>query len=151
MGVSLCYCAGGNGGFGGFGGNGDTDAVVFGQLEEGLDGDAVAVGVEAGGVLFVAFRLVVVLVKTAETVVVGTAVLAQGIGQGKAEVPPGGVAGGDVFAGFLDAAGDGFDIGLDAGGIGYDFRLGSGYIIGLIEPFAGIEGFLIHGWEGVQG
>ena len=125
--------------------------MVFGQLEEGLDGNAVAVGVEAGGVLFVAFCLIVVLVEAAEAVVVGTAVLAQGIGKGEAEVSPGGVTGGDVFAGFLNAAGDGFDIGLDAGGSRFDFRFGGGVIIGLIEPFAGIEGFLIHGWEGVQG
>lgn len=125
--------------------------MVLGQLEEGLDGDAVTVSVEAGGVLFVAVGLVVVLIEAAEAVVVGAAVLAQGIGKGEAKVSPRGVAGGDVFAGFLDAAGDGFYVGLDTGGIGYDFRFGGGVIIGLIEPFAGIEGFLIHGWEGVQG
>ena len=83
--------------------------------------------------------------------VVGAAVLAKGIGKGKAEVPPRGVAGSDVFAGFLDAAGDGVDIGLDAGGGCCVFRFVGGVIIGLVEPFAGIEGFLIHGWEGVQG
>ena len=125
--------------------------MVLGQLEEGLDGDAVTVGVEAGGVLFVAFCLVVVLVEAAESVVVGAAVLTQGIGKGKAEVPPRGVAGSDVFAGFLDAAGNSFDVGLDTGGFGYDYRFWGGVIFGLVEPFAGIEGFLIHSWEGVQG
>ena len=82
-----------------------------------------AVGVEAGSVLFVAIGLVVVRVEAAEAVVVGAAVLAQGIGKGEAEVSPGGVAGGNVFAGFLDTAGDGFNVGLDTGGIGYDFRV----------------------------
>ena len=125
--------------------------MVLGQLEEGLDGDAVTVGVEAGGVLFVAVGLIVILVETAEAVVVGAAVLPQGIGKGEAEVSPGGVAGGDVFAGFLDTAGDGLYVGQYTGGIGFDFRFGCGVIIGLVEPFAGIEGFLIHGWEGVQG
>ena len=125
--------------------------MVFGQLEEGLDSDAVAVGVKAGGVLFVAFGRVVVLIEAAEAVVVGAAVLAHGIGKGEAEVSPRGVASGDVFADFLDAAGDGFDVGPNTGGIGFDFRFGGGGIIGLVEPFAGIEGFLIHGGEGVQG
>ena len=125
--------------------------MVLGQLEEGLDGDAVTVSVEAGGVLFVAVGLVVVLIEAAETVVVGAAVFAQGIGKGEAEVSPRGVAGGDVFASFLNTAGDGLNVGLYVGGFGFDLRFGGGVIIGLVEPFAGIEGFLIHGWEGVQG
>lgn len=83
--------------------------------------------------------------------VVGAASIAQGIGKGKAKVSPRGVAGSDVFVGFLDTAGDGFDVGLDTGGFGFGFRFGCGFIIGLVEPFTGIEGFLIHGWEGVQG
>lgn len=150
MGVSLRYSTGGNGGFRGFGGNGDADAVVFGQQEEGLDGDSMAFCVEAGGVLFVAFGLVIVWIEAAEAVVVGAASLSQGVSESKAEVSPRGVAGSDVFTCTLNTAGDGFNIGLNAGSgkcLGLDFR----FIIGLCEPFAGIEGFVIHGGEGVQG
>ena len=89
--------------------------MVFGQLEEGLDGDSMAHSVEAGGVLLIAVCLVIALVEATEAVVVGAASLSQGIGEGKAEVPPRGVAGSDVFTGFLNAASDGFNICLDAG------------------------------------
>lgn len=72
--------------------------MVFCELEERADGDACAVGVEAAVILPVAFLRRVAAVETADAVVDGASTLSDGVCKGEAEVPPVGVAGGDVGA-----------------------------------------------------
>jgi len=79
-------------------------------MEEGFYCDAVTVGIEAGGVLFVGFGVGVMGIEAAEAVVEGATGFAEGIGKGKAKVSPVGVSGGDVEGGGFDAGGDGFDV-----------------------------------------
>ena len=68
-------------------------------MEEGADGDAVAVGPHALVVLVVRFFLIVTRIETAEAVEVAATVFSQGVCECKAEVAPPVVSGGDVGAG----------------------------------------------------
>lgn len=86
--------------------------MVFGQLEEGSDGNAVAGGTEAVVVLAVTFLLVIGGIETAEAVEIGAAGFAQGIGKGEADAEPVSVIGREVFAGCFNALGDEFDVPL---------------------------------------
>lgn len=67
-------------------------------------------GAHALVVLVVGFLLGIAGIEAGDAVEVVAAVLAQLVAEGEAEVPPGGVASGDVFAGGLDALGDNFDV-----------------------------------------
>ena len=97
-------------------------------------------GPEAFVVLAVGFFLGVAGIEAGDAVEVVAAVFAQGIGVGEAEVAPGGVVAGDVFAGGFDALGDDFDVivkgvyrcGLCMAGLG-SLRLCR------LGPFFGIE------------
>ena len=60
--------------------------------------------------MFVGFCLVVVGIETTDTVEVVTAGFSKFFGEGKAQVAPVVVAGGDVGVGGFDAGGDGFDV-----------------------------------------
>lgn len=106
-----------------FGREADGHAVLFGKVEEGADGDAVAPGAHTFVVLGVTFLLRVAGIEAAEAVVVAAAVFSHGVGEGEAEVPPMVVAGGDVRAGRLDAGGEAFDLVVERGGVG---RIGNG-------------------------
>lgn len=91
--------------------------MIFCKLEEGADGDAVAFGAEAAVVLPIGLCRGVVEVEAAETVVVGSSAFSEGIGEGEAEVAPGGVSGCDVGGCGFNAGGDGLDIGFNGAGI----------------------------------
>ena len=84
--------------------------MVFGQLEEGADGDAVTVGPEAVVVLAVAFLLVVCGIEAAEAVEVGSAGFSQCIGKSETDAEPVAVIGREVNAGCLDTPSDEFDV-----------------------------------------
>ena len=86
--------------------------MVFGQLEEGADGDTMTAGPEAVVVLAVAFLLVVVGIETAEAVVIGASGLSQGIGKSRADAEPVAVIGRDIYAGCFNTLGDKFDVPL---------------------------------------
>ena len=86
--------------------------MVFGQLEEGANSDAVTVGPEAVVVLAVAFLLVIGGIKAAEAMEVGSAGFFQGIGKGEADAEPVTVIGREVRAGCFNALCDEFDIPL---------------------------------------
>lgn len=62
--------------------------MVFGQLEEGSDGNAVAGGTEAVVVLAVAFLLVVGGIEATEAVEIGAAGLSQDISKSEADSEP---------------------------------------------------------------
>ena len=98
-----------------FGREADGHAVLFGKVEEGADGDAVAPGTHTFVVLGVAFLLRVAGIEAAEAVVVAAAVFPQGVGEGEAEVPPMVVAGGDVRPGLLDAGGEALNLVVERG------------------------------------
>ena len=86
--------------------------MVFGQLEEGSDVNAVTGGTEAVVVLAVTFLLVIGGIETAEAVEIGAARLSYGISKGEADAEPIAVIGREVDAGDLNALGDEFDISL---------------------------------------
>ena len=96
-------------------------------------------GVEAAVVLFVGVCLVVVRVEAADAVIVVTTDFSEFFGEGKAEVAPVVVAGGDVKASGFNALGDGFDVVGCPIGVGDD---GSGEIPGR----AGDDGFVVVCW-----
>ena len=87
--------------------------MVFGQLEEGANSDAVTVGPEAVVVLAVAFLLVVCGIEAVEAVEVGSAGFSQCIGKSKADAEPVAVIGREVNAGYLDTLSDEFDVPLE--------------------------------------
>lgn len=91
-------------------------------------------------VLAVTFFFGVAGIEAGDAVVVVAAVFTQGVAEGEAEVSPGGVVSGDVFAGGFDALGDDFDVVFRGAGLGFRLRcmLGSGLVLGL-GPFFGIE------------
>ena len=84
-------------------------------MEEGLDGDAGAVGAEAFVVLGITVGLGIAGVEAADAVVDVPARFAKLGGEGEADVTPVVVACGDVNAGRFDAPGDEFDVVLRVG------------------------------------
>lgn len=96
--------------------------MVFCELEEGADGDAVAFGAEAAVVLPVGLCLGIIVVEAAEAVVVGPSAFSEGVGEGESEVAPWGVPCGDVGGCGFDAGGDGLDVGFDGAGIVVFYR-----------------------------
>ena len=86
--------------------------MVFGQLEDGSDGNAVAGGTEAVVELAVTFLLVIGGIETAEAVEIGTTGLSQGIGKSKADAEPVAVIGREVYAGRFNALSNEFDVPL---------------------------------------
>ena len=91
--------------------------MVFGELEEGLDGDAVAVGSHTLIVLGISLLLGITGKEAGDAVEVVAAVLAQLVGEGEAEVTPIVVALGDVYPGGFDTLGDDFDVVTGAGAL----------------------------------
>ena len=73
-------------------------------------------------VLAVTFFLGVAGIEAGDAVVVVTAVFTQGIAEGEAEVAPGGVVAGDVFAGGFDALGDDLNVIFRGAGLGFGLR-----------------------------
>ncbi len=92
--------------------------MLLGELEERADGDARAVGVEAAVILLVAFLRSVAAVETADPVVDGASVFAEGIGEGESEVTPVGVTSCDVGVRCLYALCDEFNAVFVAFGYG---------------------------------
>ena len=86
----------------------EVDACLPGQVEEGGQGDAAARGAQTGGVLLVGLGSLVTGIEAAEPVEVGSSLLAQSFGQGKAQVAPLLVGGGYVGASPFYAVGNEF-------------------------------------------
>ena len=84
--------------------------MVFSELEEGFDGDTVAVSTHTLIVLGISLLLGISGIEAGDAVEVIAAVLAQLVGEGEAEVSPIGVALGDVYPGRLNTLGDDFNV-----------------------------------------
>ena len=135
----MCFGSGGNRVFYGSCGNGfDIDSVLLGQLEEGGRIDAVAVGTEAGVVLFVGLLGRVAGIEAADAVEEIPAGFSKGLANGEADLKPLFVGGGDIDLLLLDTANDGLDVGV---GVGAVF---GGFAFGLAGPLLGIEFFICH-------